>query len=232
MGASVVRWSVTTVAAVAAAAAAIPGPPEPRIVSVSTALLLGAIATAVRPRPAHTERPVPIVVRAPTGDATTATTTVATSCANSEAFTDGHALHVGRAPGGGPLSLDGADGVLVVGRGAFAVGVFVALTAALGATSNADQELRVTVGTDVDLPELPSPAARTLPPGVGVAVLVGIDGGRTGSVVLVPDLRLRPRGRCPTIEVTRYGCTIRKDPDDPAGMALAPVLPALDPPGG
>lgn len=218
MGAPAVRWSVLAVAAVAGTAATIPGPPGQRIASVSAALLLGAIATTVRSRSADTERPVPIDVRLPVDEVV------------ADVETEGGALHVGRGIGGEPVSLDRLDGVLVVGHGALAVGVFAAVTAALGATATDDQELRVAHGADVVLPELSCPAAATLPSGVAAAVLVGADGSRGGSVVLVPDLRSRPRGPCPTIEVTRYGCTLRTDPDAPVGMALAPVLPGLDPP--
>lgn len=223
MGAPAVRWSVLAVAAVSGAAASIPGPPGQRIASLSATVVLAVIAAAVRARPAETERPA-IDVRLPMDE-------VVVDVAAEGGELEGGALHVGRVIGGEPVSIDRLDGVLVVGRGALAVGVFAAVTAGLGATATTDQELRVAHGADVVLPELASAPVATLPSGVAVAVLVDVDGARTGSVVLVPDLRSRPRERCPTIEVTRYGCTLRSDPDEPVGLALAPVLPALDPPG-
>ncbi len=223
MGAPAVRWSVLAVAAVSGAAASIPGPPGQRIASLSATVVLAVIAAAVRARPAETERPA-IDVRLPMDK-------VVVDVAAEVGELEGGALHVGRVIGGEPVSIDPLDGVLVVGRGALAVGVFAAVTAGLGATATTDQELRVAHGADVVLPELASAPVATLPSGVAVAVLVDVDGARTGSVVLVPDLRSRPRERCPTIEVTRYGCTLRSDPDEPVGLALAPVLPALDPPG-
>jgi hypothetical protein len=228
MGAPAVRWSVLAVAVVAGAAASLPGPPGQRTTSLAAAVVLGAIASVVRSRAADTDRPAPVEARFPMDEV------VAEPAPDGRApdgrALDGGALHVGRVIGGGPVSIDRLDGVLVVGRGALAAGVFAAVTAALGAMATADQELRVAHGTDVVLPELPCAPVATLPSGVAVAALVGADGSRDGSVVLVPDLRFRPRRPCPTIEVTRYGCTLRGDPDEPVGMALAPVLPGLDPP--
>lgn|GEM_PF-4743674 len=223
MGAPAVRWSVLAVAAVAGAATSLPGPPGQRTASLAAAVILGAIASVVRSRSANTERPAPIEVRFPMDE-------VVVDLVPDGRALDGGALHVGRVVGGEPVSIDRLDGVLVVGRGALAAGVFAAVTAGLGATATADQELRVAHGADVVLPELACAPVATLPSGVAVAVLVGADGSRDGSVVLVPDLRSRPRRPCPTIEVTRYGCTLRSDPDEPVGMALAPVLPGLDPP--
>ena len=210
-------------AAVAGAVASLPGPPGQRTASLSAAVILGAIASVVRSRSANTERPAPIEVRLPMDE-------VVVDLVPDGRALDGGALHVGRVVGGEPVSIDRLDGVLVVGRGALAAGVFAAVTAGLGATATADQELRVAHGADVVLPELACAPVATLPSGVAVAVLVGADGSRDGSVVLVPDLRSRPRRPCPTIEVTRYGCTLRSDPDEPVGMALAPALPGLDPP--
>ncbi|MFJ3380968.1 hypothetical protein ACIPJ2_11215 [Curtobacterium sp. NPDC090217] len=223
MGAPAVRWSVLAVAAVAGAAASLPGPPGQRTTSLAAAVILGAIASVVRSRSANRERPAPIEVRFPMDE-------VVVDLVPDGRALDSGALHVGRVIGGGPVSIDRLDGVLVVGRGALAAGVFAAVTAGLGATATADQELRVAHGADVVLPELACAPVATLPSGFAVAVLVGADGSRDGSVVLVPDLRCRPRRPCPTIEVTRYGCTLRSDPDEPVGMALAPVLPGLDPP--
>ncbi|SBN63677.1 hypothetical protein GA0004736_2615 [Curtobacterium sp. 9128] len=223
MGAPAVRWSVLAVAAVAGAATSLPGPPGQRTASLAAAVILGAIASVVRSRSANRERPAPIEVRFPMDE-------VVVDLVPDGRALDGGALHVGRVIGGEPVSIDRLDGVLVVGRGALAAAVFAAVTAGLGATATADQELRVAHGADVVLPELACAPVATLPSGVAVAVLVGADGSRDGSVVLVPDLRSRPRRPCPTIEVTRYGCTLRSDPDEPVGMALAPVLPGLDPP--
>lgn len=129
---------------------------------------------------------------------------------------DPRALPVGSAPDGRPIELDASTGIVVVGRGALAVAVFTALVAELGRCAGAEDELR-----SVD------PDGSGSADGVAVAVVIDGAGGRTGSVVLVPDLRSTPRQRSPTIDVTRYGCTVRRDPDDVGSIRVIPALPLL-----
>jgi hypothetical protein len=121
---------------------------------------------------------------------------------------------------------DATTGIVVIGHGALAVGVFTALAGALSAAADDALVVRLAAGADVDLP-----AARGgVPDGVAVAVVLDESGVRIASVVLVPDVRTLPRRPASTIEVSRYGCSVRADPDRPRGVVVAPALPALEPP--
>lgn len=132
---------------------------------------------------------------------------------------DPRALPVGSALDGSPIELDAATGIVVVGRGAMAVAVFTALAAELGRCAGDDDELRSV-----------EPDGNGAADGVAIAVVIDGAGDRTGSVVLVPDLRSTPRQRSPTIDVTRYGCTVRRDPDDCGSVRVIPRLPLLGDP--
>jgi hypothetical protein len=135
-------------------------------------------------------------------------------------------LAVGTDPDGRLVHLDATTGIVVLGHGALAVGVFTALAGALSAAADDALVVRLAAGADVDLP-----AARGgVPDGVAVAVVLDESGVRVASVVLVPDLRTLPRRPASTIEVSRYGCSVRADPDRPRGVVVAPALPALEPP--
>lgn len=177
------------------------------VATLAAAACLVVIALLVRSVPTRPDVAA-VDVRAPTASGTRAPPAA-----------DPRALSVGSASDGSPVGLDAATGIVVVGRGALAVGVFVALAAELGRCATGDDELR-TVG----------PSAGALPDGVAVAVVVDQAGQRVGSVVLVPDLRSTPRQPSPTIDVTRYGCAVRSDPDARASTRVLPRLPVLDGP--
>ncbi|WP_267419407.1 MULTISPECIES: hypothetical protein [unclassified Curtobacterium] len=137
------------------------------------------------------------------------------------------ALPVGTDPDGRLVHLDATLGVVVIGHGALAVGVFTALAAALSAAADDTHDVRLAAGDGVALPA----GRRGMAAGAAVAVVLDASGVRVASVVVVPDLRTLPRGPASTVEVSRYGCTVRADPEAPRGVAVAPALPALEPAG-
>ncbi|MEV7762286.1 hypothetical protein [Curtobacterium flaccumfaciens] len=157
------------------------------------------------------------------------------------------ALVLGHGPGGRVLRVDAASHVVVVGGGALAVAVFRGLAEQLRAAAvHTDEDLRWAaapegldaVGTSsAD----PAPSARSastraasslsvhaLPSGTSVVVRMGADGRPHGSVVLVAGLGSAPRQRDVTVEVSRYGCSVRR-PDDHAVVRVSPALPVLVP---
>jgi len=81
--------------------------------------------------------------------------------------------------------------------------------------------------TSVWAPEPPAaPTNPHLPP--GTAVLAADPHTSTPTtLVLVPGLSLLPRRFDVVVEVTRYGCTVRRR-DDPRGVPIAPALPQID----
>ncbi|MBF4581248.1 hypothetical protein ITJ54_01040 [Curtobacterium sp. VKM Ac-2865] len=134
-------------------------------------------------------------------------------------------LAVGTDADGRLVHLDATAGIVVIGHGALAVGVFTALAAALSAAADDTHDVRLAAGDDIALP-----ASRAgVPDSVAVAVVLDESGFRVASVVLVPDLRTLPRRPASTVEVSRYGCSVRADPDAPRGVAVVPALPALEP---
>lgn len=140
-------------------------------------------------------------------------------------------LLLGHGPDGVPWETDTTGHVVVVGAGALAAAVFQAIAEQLRATADPCDDLR-TAG------RLETPAGAALPAGValpagaavpdGTAVLARLDrsGRPSGTVVLVPDLGTMPRLWDAAVEVTRYGCTVRRPPDR-RGVTLTPVLPVL-----
>jgi hypothetical protein len=152
------------------------------------------------------------------------------------------ALVLGHGPGGRVLRVDAASHVVIVGGGALAVAVFRGLAEQLRAAAvHTDEDLRWAaapegldaVGTSsAD----PAPSARAasslsvhaLPSGTSVVVRMGADGRPHGSVVLVAGLGSAPRQRDVTVEVSRYGCSVRR-PDDHAVVRVSPALPVLVP---
>ncbi|MBF4626384.1 hypothetical protein [Curtobacterium flaccumfaciens] len=152
------------------------------------------------------------------------------------------ALVLGHGPGGRVLQVDAASHVVVVGAGALAVAVFRGLAEQLrAAAAHTDEDLRWAaapegldaVGTSS---AEPAPSARSastlsvhpLPSGTSVAVRMGSDGRPHGSVVLVAGLGSAPRQRDVTVEISRYGCSVRR-PDDHAVVRVSPALPVLVP---
>jgi hypothetical protein len=136
-------------------------------------------------------------------------------------------LPVGTDPDGRLVHLDATAGIIVIGRGALAVGVFTALAAALSAAAEDAHVVRLAAGDGIAFPG----ARRGVADGTAVAVVLDETGGRVASVVLVPDLRSLPRRPASTVEVSRYGCTVRADPDAPRGVVVVPALPVLEPSG-
>lgn len=136
-------------------------------------------------------------------------------------------LLLGHGPDGVPWETDTTGHVVVVGAGALAAAVFQAIAEQLRATADPCDDLR-TAG------RLATPAGETaaLPAGAAVpdstAVLARLDrsGRPSGTVVLVPGLGTMPRLWDAAVEVTRYGCTVRRPPDR-RGVTLTPVLPVL-----
>jgi hypothetical protein len=134
-------------------------------------------------------------------------------------------LTVGTDPDGQLVRLDATAGIVVIGHGALAVSVFTALAAALSAAARDTDVVRLAAGEDL---ALPAPRGG-VPDGTAVAVVLDESGVRLASVVLVPDLRTVPRRPASTVEVSRYGCSVRVDPDAPRSVVVVPALPALEP---
>ncbi|PZE28209.1 hypothetical protein [Curtobacterium sp. MCLR17_055] len=157
------------------------------------------------------------------------------------------ALVLGHGPGGRVLRVDAASHVVVVGAGALAVAVFRGLAEQLRAAAvHTEEDLRWaaapevldTVATGSADPASSARSASTraastlsvhaLPSGTSVAVRMGADGRPHGSVVLVAGLGSAPRQQDVTVEVSRYGCSVRR-PDDHAVVRVSPALPVLVP---
>ncbi|WP_434769238.1 hypothetical protein [Curtobacterium flaccumfaciens] len=150
------------------------------------------------------------------------------------------ALVLGHGPGGNLLRVDAGSHIVVVGAGALAVAVFRGLAEQLRAAAvHADDDLRWAVapglidaaGSRSDDPASTTssaPSGETLPPGTSVAVWMGTDGRPLGTVVLVPGLGAAPRHRDVTVEVSRYGCSVRRLDGDGV-VRVSPALPVLAP---
>ncbi|QKS87807.1 hypothetical protein [Curtobacterium flaccumfaciens] len=150
------------------------------------------------------------------------------------------ALVLGHGSGGNLLRVDAGSHIVVVGAGALAVAVFRGLAEQLRAAAvHADDDLRWAVapglldaagsGIDDPVPTTSSaPSVETLPPGTSVAVWMGTDGRPHGTVVLVPGLGAVPRHRDVTVEVSRYGCSVRRL-DGHGVVRVFPALPVLAP---
>ena len=81
--------------------------------------------------------------------------------------------------------------------------------------------------TSVWAPEPPAaPTTPRLSPGTAV-LAVDPHGSTPTTLVLVPGLSQLPRRFDVVVEVTRYGCTVRRR-DDPRGVPIAPALPQID----
>jgi len=150
------------------------------------------------------------------------------------------ALVLGHGPGGNLLRVDAGSHIVVVGAGALAVAVFRGLAEQLSAAAvHADDDLRWAVApglldaagsrSDDPAPTTSSaPSVETLPSGTSVAVWMGADGRPLGTVVLVPGLGAAPRHRDVTVEVSRYGCSVRRL-DGHGFVRVSPALPVLAP---
>ncbi|MFA0850248.1 hypothetical protein ABRP24_010070 [Curtobacterium sp. WHRI 8282] len=150
------------------------------------------------------------------------------------------ALVLGHGSGGNLLRVDAGSHIVVVGAGALAVAVFRGLAEQLRAAAvHADDDLRWAVapglldaaGSGSDDPALTTssaPSVEPLPSGTSVAVWMGTDGRPLGTVVLVPGLGAAPRHRDVTVEVSRYGCSVRRLDGDGV-VRVSPALPVLAP---
>ncbi|MCS5507786.1 hypothetical protein NY546_00535 [Curtobacterium flaccumfaciens pv. flaccumfaciens] len=188
-------------------------------------------------------RPAPVVApRAPDQPAA-ADPLGSTAQATGTTSADGDgtpALVLGHGSGGNLLRVDAGSHIVVVGAGALAVAVFRGLAEQLRAAAvHADDDLRWAVapglidaagsGIDDPVPTTSSaPSVETLPPGTSVAVWMGTDGRPHGTVVLVPGLGAAPRHRDVTVEVSRYGCSVRRL-DGHGVVRVFPALPVLAP---
>ncbi|MEG8036201.1 hypothetical protein QP157_13030 [Sphingomonas sp. LR61] len=142
-------------------------------------------------------------------------------------------LLLGHGPDGDPWETDTTGHVVVVGTGALAAAVFQAIADQLRATADPWDDLRAAgrLGTVAgDAAALPTgaalPDARALPDGTAVLARLDRSGRPSGTVVLVPGLGTMPRSWDTAVEVTRYGCTVRRPPDR-RGVMLTPELPEL-----
>lgn len=130
-------------------------------------------------------------------------------------------LLLGHGPDGVPWETVTTGHVVVVGTGALAAAVFQAIAEQLRATADPCDDLRTAgrLGT-------PAGESAALPPGAAVLARLDRSGRPSGTVVLVPGLGTMPRLWDAAVEVTRYGCTVRRPPDR-RGVTLRPVLPLL-----
>lgn len=144
--------------------------------------------------------------------------------------------------------------LVVVGTGALALAVFVELADLLRATATTTATVTTTAkvtttvtGTETaviggavrtaladDLVDARPPVAAldgapagvSLPAGTAVAVLSDADERIRTTIVLVPSERMQPRAWDTVVEVTRYGCSVRRAQDH-RSRALDPALPSL-----
>lgn len=139
---------------------------------------------------------------------------------------DGRLVELHDQDDGGPTH------VVVIGTGAVAVAVFRAVAEQLrraatrfdgGTRAACDPELRAALGLGSGTEPCPP-----LPEDLAVVTTVHPDGGITSTAVLVPGSGQLPRRWNVAVEVTRYGCTVRR-PAHSRGVALSPVLPELAP---
>ncbi|MBF4608392.1 hypothetical protein [Curtobacterium sp. VKM Ac-1393] len=127
-------------------------------------------------------------------------------------------LLLGHRPDGTPDETDVTGHIVVIGTGVLAAAVFEGIAEQVRAAAERDDDVRG------------APSERVPPLPEGTAVLARLDraGHPHGTVVLVPGLGTMPRVWDVVVEVTRYGCTVRR-PADRRGVALRPTLPVLDP---
>jgi len=200
-----------------------PGAAVPRVVLLvaagTCALLDVLLVRGVRAAATARDRRVDAVVPVPT---------VRASTAPSDADDD-HGIVLGSTADGRTVGLGEAMGahVVVVGTGVLAVAVFRALVtqvrhaaAVAGAVTRlaCDPELRLLLALDDE---------RCPPTPAGTAVLVSAPGtARCSSAVLVPGDGQVPRRWDVVVEVTRYGCSVRRS-GEAVGVPVSPVLPAL-----
>lgn len=136
-------------------------------------------------------------------------------------------LLLGHGPDGVPWETDTTGHVVVVGAGALAAAVFQAIAEQLRAIADPCDDLRTAGRLETPAGETAAlPAGAVVPDGTAVLARLDRSGRPSGTVVLVPGLGTMPRRWDAAVEVTRYGCTVRRPPDR-RGVTLTPVLPVL-----
>ena len=123
----------------------------------------------------------------------------------------------------------GPTHIAVVGTGVLAVAVFRAVAAQVR-TAAAASGTPIRVASAPELRTLLANPDEPCPPmSDGTAAVVGDVGARDPTTaVLVPGPGQVPRTWDVAVEVTRYGCTVRRR-DETTGVPVSPVLPELDP---
>lgn len=118
--------------------------------------------------------------------------------------------------------------VVIVGAGVLALAVYRAVVAQVRARSAASG-VEVRAASALDLrPVLTSGAEHCPSMPEGTAAVAAAPGtGDETTVVLVTGPGLMPRRWDLAVEVTRYGCSVRR-PDEPRGTPVSPVLPRLE----
>lgn len=123
----------------------------------------------------------------------------------------------------------GSAHIVVVGTGVLAVAVFRAVVAQVR-TAAVDSGTSTRGASAPDLRTVVASPAEPCPPMPDdtAALVSDADGRRATTVVLVAGLGQVPRVWDVAVEVTRYGCSVRRH-DETIGVPVSPVLPELDP---
>jgi hypothetical protein len=142
-------------------------------------------------------------------------------------------LVLGHRPDGRRVEATAAPHVVVVGAGVLADAVFRGVAeqvrASAGAAAGDDVRSITAAGPrHGDAGDGPGGDGDALGLPEHTAVLARLDarGRAVGSVVLVAGLGALPRRWDVAVEVTRYGCSVRR-PDEQHGVRVRPVLPLL-----
>lgn len=150
---------------------------------------------------------------------------------------DEHVLRLGTSEDGSPVEVSTADGVhlVVVGTGALATAVFRVLGVQLRDTAaRSGADVRAASAPDLrdDEPSTGVPtdadALHELPEGCAT-IVIDPAGPTPASLVLVPGPSHHPRRWDIAIDVTRYGCAVRR-PGEPRSTPFSPALPLLGAP--
>ena len=126
---------------------------------------------------------------------------------------DTRSLVLGHRPDGTALRAAQDAHVVVTGAGVLAVAVFRAIAEQVRDLAEPGDEVRQSTTTD-------------LPGDSAVVARLDRAGTPRGTVVLVAGLGSTPRDWDVAVDVTRYGCSVRR-PDDRHGTVVRPVLPLL-----
>ena len=150
---------------------------------------------------------------------------------------DAQVLRLGTSEDGGAVEVSTADGVhlVVVGSGVLATAVFRALGVQLRDTAvRTGADVRAASAPDLrdDEPSAGVPTVDDGPhdlPGGCATIVIDPAGPAPASLVLVPGPSHQPRRWDVAIDVTRYGCAVRR-PGEPRTAPISPALPLLGAP--